>query len=238
LCILLISLASKTKVKIQEVAIRPRVRRFTRFVSRISVLENDTSICWVFRATLSDGSAFAIDVCNAQYGVSSPEDADRGVFPWGQYMERLSVSHGDLIKEQALEVCFQAQTKAGLTGNVADVQAGVLTAEDKQAVARFFVSTVALVTALALPYSHGGLTLSKLVRLPSSGFDKAVTNFKTGHQKSLNGMRKMIDDGAAQRILLERFAGGQWLGPGRGGLEVSFPWCLAAKQHMDSMRAP
>ena len=203
-------LASKFKIKIKEVAIRPRVRRLTRFVSRISVPGEDTSISWLFRATLRDGSSFAIDVCNAQYSVNSLEDADRGVFPWEQYMERLSVTHGDLVREQALEACLRAQMTADLTGTVADVQAGILTAHDKQTVARVFVSTLAMFSVITLPLN--GLTLTELMGRSSPGFDEGVKSFKTCHQKGLDGTRKMIDDGAAQWMLLERFAAGAWMG--------------------------
>ena len=232
LCTSLTWLASKFKIKIKEVAIRPRVRRLTRFVSRISVPGEDTSISWLFRATLRDGSSFAIDVCNAQYSVNSSEDADRGVFPWEQYMERLSVSHGDFVREQTLEACLRAQMTADLTGTVADVQAGILTAHDKQIVARVFVSTLVMLTLTTLPCLYG-LTLTELMGRPSPGFDEAVKTFKTCHQKGLDGMRKTmaLRSGCFWNVL--QLVHGWGESPGyheRGGFEITSLRRLAARQ--------
>ena len=105
---------------------------------------------------------------------------------------------------------------ADLTGTVADVQAGILTAHDKQAVARVVVSTLVMVTLTTLPLVHS-LTLTELMGRPSPGFDEGVKSFKACHQRGLDGMRKMINDGAAQWMLLERFAAGVWMGGVPGG---------------------
>jgi hypothetical protein len=48
-------------------------------------------IYWTFRATLSDGSQFAIDPCNAQYSFTTKQERSRGVFPWDSYLGRLEV---------------------------------------------------------------------------------------------------------------------------------------------------
>ena len=73
------------------------------------------------------------------------------------------------------------------------------------------MSTLVMLTLTTLPCLYG-LTLTELMGRPSPGFDEAVKTFKTCHQKGLDGMRKMIDDGAAQWMLLERFAAGAWMG--------------------------
>lgn len=48
-------------------------------------------IFWIFRATLIDGSQFAIDPCNAQYSFTTKQERSRGVFPWDAYLRRLEV---------------------------------------------------------------------------------------------------------------------------------------------------
>ena len=65
-------------------------------------------------------------------------------------------------------------------------------------------------SVITLPLN--GLTLTELMGRSSPGFDEGVKSFKTCHQKGLDGTRKMIDDGAAQWMLLERFAAGAWMG--------------------------
>jgi hypothetical protein len=79
---------------LEEEAIRPQARRYARFVPQLSASSADPPVTWLFRATLRDGSTFAIDVCNAQYTASTVEDTHCGVFPWDQYMERLRVEVG------------------------------------------------------------------------------------------------------------------------------------------------
>lgn len=48
-------------------------------------------IYWIFRATLSNGSQFAIDPCNAQYSSTTKKERSHGVFPWDSYLRRLNV---------------------------------------------------------------------------------------------------------------------------------------------------
>jgi hypothetical protein len=196
------------------VAVRPRAQRFTRFVSRISVPGHDKSICWLFRATLKDGSTFAIDVCNAQYTVNTSEDSGCGVFPWKSYMERLSVSKGDLMNEQALGFCYTVRYNAGLTGNLEDARAGRLTVADKQCLSEFMVSKAAQGTSRTMPcdVDAAKLTLDKLLRLPSSAYDEGVKRFRVCLQKCLDVVRIALGGGAAQMLLLGRFANGTWAG--------------------------
>jgi hypothetical protein len=213
-CFLLTPLAAKSKIKVQEVAIRPRAHRFTRFVSRISIPGQDTSICWLLRATLRDGSTFAIDVCNAQYAGNTTEDSGCGVFPWGPYMERLSASQGNVVSEQALEFCSTVVYNYSMTGNLGDVRAGRLTVADKRSLSEFMVSKATSSSHRTLPRDKGGvkLTLDKILRLPSSGYDEGVKTFRVCNQKCLDLIANTLGNGGAQMLIMGRFAGGTWPG--------------------------
>jgi hypothetical protein len=208
--LLLTAIASKADIRVQEVAVRPRARRSARFISRIPTMGSDTSICWLFQAKLTDGSLFAIDVCSAQYTINAPEDCDRGVFPWEQYMERLSVSHGDFVTERRLGFCILAQDYYPVTGTVENIKAGIFTAEDIQSVAEFLVKAVSESTIQVLPKNHNGLTLERLLRLPPSDYNKGVESFKTCHQQSLQARRCIIDHGDTQYLLANRYEAGSW----------------------------
>ena len=60
-------------------------------------------IFWIFRATLSDGSQFAIDPCNAQYSFTTKKERSHGVFPWEPYLRRLEVPTDDPLEVHELK---------------------------------------------------------------------------------------------------------------------------------------
>jgi len=197
---------------VREVAVRLKTRRFTRFVPRIPAPSVDPSVSWIFRATLKDGSAFAIDVCNAQYTVNTPEDADRGVFPWEQYLTRLRVAPGDVLDEQALGSRVKIRYTETLTGTVEELQAGIITPEDKQNVAEHVAMAVGLVASTNMLPEHGGLTVPKLIGLPSPGHEEGLNKFKDCHQRAMRIARDRIDHGDAQRLLFKQHVTG-FFGP-------------------------
>lgn len=210
---ILTTTGTNDKIQIKEIALRSKAHRFVRFVPQRSSSLADPSVGWLFCATLRDGSKFAIDVCNAQYTVNTSEDANCGVFPWEQYMTRLSVSHGDLVSEQDLGFCLNTPYSADPTGTARAVEAGILTLEDEQCVAEIFASSVTTVSPMVLSFKHDGLTLTKLLDLPASGHEEGVVIFKAGHQQCLDHARGSLDRGDAQWMLLERFRAGAWIGP-------------------------
>jgi hypothetical protein len=204
---------TKARIQVKEMAIRPKARRFVHFVPRSASSSADPSVGWLFCATLSDGSKFAIDVCNAQYTVNTSEDPVCGVFPWEQYMERLSVTHGDLVGHQYLGYCLDNRYTAGMTGTARDVQAGIFTLKDKECVAGIFATGTYTLTSAVLHLKNGGLTMSNLVGLPTSGYEERLNIFKARHQERLGHARNSVDRGDAQWMLLERFRAGAWIGP-------------------------
>jgi hypothetical protein len=194
-------------------AIRPKARRSVRFVPRGSSSSVDQSVGWLFCAILSDGSKFAIDVCNAQYTVNTADDAVCGVFPWEPYMRRLSVAHGDIVAHQYLSYCLDNRYSAGLTGTAKDVEAGIFTAEDKEGAAEICATAVHTIVSVVMELKHGGLTITKLMGLPASGYEEGVNSFKAVYQQCFDHARGSLERGDAQWMLLERFKAGAWIGP-------------------------
>lgn len=144
----------------------------------------------------------AIDVCNAQHAVNTLENSGCGVFPWEPYMERLSVSQGDFVNEQALGFCFNVREDARMTGNVEDIRAGRLTAADKRCLAEFMVSKAAQGTSTTMPQGNNAMTLAKFMGLASSDFDEGAKRFRDYHQRCLGLIRKMLAGGGAQMLIL------------------------------------
>ena len=194
----------------EEEAIRPQARRYARFVPQLSASSADPTITWLFRATLRDGSTFAIDVCNAQYTASTVEDTHCGVFPWDQYMERLRVEVGGAFV--GLGFCATRRTRTDMTGTVEDVASGIFTAADKQTVAEVLAMSIIAVVSMALTHSTKGLTMAKLVGLPSSDYVTGVQHFRFCLQECLKFARERIEAGDAQGMLLSRFEAGLWTG--------------------------
>ena len=175
-------------MKVQEVLIVPKACYFTRFISRVDFPGNDPGICWLLRATLRDGSEFAIDVCNAQYAINTAEDSNCGVFPWEPYMERLSVSNRGSVEGCDLGFCWKGGG-GDPTGSVEDIKNGSLTAEDKQFAGTLMVSCAIeriSITPGKLPY-----------------YDEGRTNFKAAYQQCLDIVRGNLVDGGAQQLLLQ-----------------------------------
>jgi hypothetical protein len=188
------------------VAIRSKARRFARFVARGSA-RTSGSICWILRATLRDGSTFAIDVCNAQYAASTPEDAFCGVFPWEQYMERLSVAKSDIIDTQVLNSSANMRLRTKLVSTLASVKAGVMAAEEKHCSADIMAMMIQEVTRGLIYRSPKSVAVEKLTLLPSSDYEKEVNNFKAVHQRCLDIVNsKIVTGGVLGMIPEEDFA--------------------------------
>jgi hypothetical protein len=192
-------------MEVSEVAIRPKARRFAQFVARDPAYTTG-SVCWVLRATLRDGSTFAIDVCNAQYAASTPEDALCGVFPWEQYMQRLSVSDSDIVNTQILGSIGNQRLGTKMTSPLASAKAGVMTAEDKQCSADIMAMMIQEVTSGGVIRPQNGVAIRKLMFLPSSDYDEEVEIFKALHERCLDIVGKKIAKEGALALTPDRFA--------------------------------
>lgn len=114
-------------------AVRPEATRFLHLLPHGNTSLSKGSTSWVFRATLPDGSKFAIDLCNAQYSTTTAEQRYRAIFPWDEYLQRLEVPNGPPLDTQPLEYCITKIRGGPLKGSVNSAKAGIFVEEDVRA---------------------------------------------------------------------------------------------------------
>lgn len=184
---------------------------FVRFVPQGAAGAKSPKESWIFCATLRDGSQFAIDLCNAQYNMTTAQEHTSGVFPWEQYMQRLAIPGGIPVKTQHLVYCFTDSVAAKFKGTAQDADAGRFVEEDLRIAAQVRASGTLNITLMALPLSNKmGYTLAQLMSLKSAEFDIAAAKFKACQSASMGFLRDTIDRGDVTWILTERLHKGGW----------------------------
>jgi hypothetical protein len=79
---------------------------------------------WIFRATLRDGSMFAIDPCNAQYSFTTTRERSCGVYPWESYISRLQSISGNPVDIHSHDF-HAAKHMVKPVGNIKDGQQNI-----------------------------------------------------------------------------------------------------------------
>jgi len=173
---MLILPASRLNIKVEEVIIDPRAPRSVRLgwfdsssskrsapsdqSNRSPSNERDYSSSnespptyWIFRATLSDGSQFAIDPCNAQYSFTTQQDRIRGVFPWNSYLGRLMVPSDAPL--DAHELTFhKPKGKVHPAGTLEEGRSNLFADQDIRSTAESCTATKLFATARDLAITH------------------------------------------------------------------------------------
>lgn len=117
---------------------------------------------WIFRATLRDGSMFAIDPCNARYSFTTAEERKCGVFPWNSYMSRLSLASGAPVSIQSLG-SHTPNSNASPVGNIEDGKRNIFVDADIRLTAELLASGIPAYTCATLSTGPTKLTLNKLM---------------------------------------------------------------------------
>lgn len=118
-----------------------------------------------------------------------------------------------LLDFQTLDSGLKRLRITPITGNKKDVEAGIVTEADMRLTANIMATTNHTITATMLPIKQDGMTLAKLMQLPSAGYEHALALFKTQHGQILDGARDLLDMGNYADYLLQRLEVGAWQGP-------------------------
>lgn len=171
----LIIAASGSDLKVDEVIIDPGAPRSVRFdwfdsssstrsPRRPPSKKHDSSsfkepdppkppIYWIFRATLRDGSQFAIDTCNAQYTFTTKQERSHGVFPWDSYLRRLGVPADAPLHVH--EITFhKPKGTVHPVGTLKEGRADFFHDEDIRSTAESMIATQLFATARDLILTH------------------------------------------------------------------------------------
>jgi hypothetical protein len=165
-----------------EVNVKPTASRSVRYHVEDDASSDKSPIYWIFRATLRDGSMFAIDPCNAQYSFTTAEERNSGVFPWDYCIDRLSLTGDPGVVH---ELGFHApDKKAYPVGNIEDGQRDIFVDADIRSTSESMASG-----ALAV----GCTTLSSKTQLSLSGIMASTSN-QTKHKEDISLFKKHLQD--------------------------------------------
>jgi hypothetical protein len=145
---------------------------------------------WIFRATLRDGSMFAIDPCNAQYSFTTAEERNCGVFPWETYLSRLSLESGAPVSIQSLG-SHAPNPDVSPVGNIEDGKRGIFIDADIRLTAELLATRIPAYTCATLSTGPTKLTLVKLMARDSNQTEHAanVSIFKDHLEDSIKAGR-------------------------------------------------
>jgi hypothetical protein len=184
-------------MRVKEVTIDSKAPRSVRFTSLDTLTPIKSPACWIFRATLRDGSIFAIDPCNAQYKFTTSQDRTRGVFPWKSYLDRLSVT-GPVKVDSILS--HAAKGEVFPEGSLGQGNANIFLDADIRSSADCLASSACKVISVGLQYRQG-LSMKKLMARSSTHLEHAehVKLFKAQLTHSLkltrdHGIKVMVMD--------------------------------------------
>lgn len=156
---------------------------------------------WIFRATLSDGSQFAIDPCNAQYSFTTRKDRSRGVFPWDSYLGRLMVPDDGPFNTYGL-THRRPNARTPPTGTLKEGRANFFRDEDIRSTAECAASAQLDVTARTLVLSHD-LQLTDIMARSSNG--QVFAEYVEIYKEKLDRTLRMTRDKGLKNILMARF---------------------------------
>lgn len=162
--------ACKSEILIEEVTIDPQASRSVRFGPLDEAASDKSPTYWIFRATLRDGSMFAIDPCNAQYSFTTAQERNCGVFPWNSYLSRLSLASGAPVSIQPLG-SHAPSPNATPIGNIEDGKRHIFVDADIRSTAESMGSKRIVKACITMPAT---LTLDQVLAHKSNQIEYAA----------------------------------------------------------------
>jgi len=155
----------------------------------------------LFRVTLKDGSAYAIDLCNAQYRMTTALEHEHAMFPWDGYLERLSVDEDNIESITSAPSAVLALINYQIPSERLEaMKAGTYVRDDVHTATNMLIASDYAKAAIDWE-SVCGTSMLKLFGLPQENYDSIIKRIKLYQQKRFEEMRRLLDDGRMTIVL-------------------------------------
>lgn len=174
---------------VHDIIVRPNASHLVGFTPAVASDFDDLSMHSVFQVTFQDGSAFAIDVCSAQFRLQDASTHPGTVLPWEEYLRRLWLAAGAAAHGQDLHSL--EHDAAGTKPCVLSAMGGVRSPQVMHPL-RACNAIANVIVARGKFEEERRMSLAQLIRHPDNSYRCGIAAYKSTYTNSVDDLFAVV----------------------------------------------